>query len=92
MWAAENFAGPPPPNGLYEWSPLLEITGQTVIYWKLSLHLLRSKSYISDRLLRLKHTLAIDDRGSQDLKYVDDHLKQAWKDLRIVYSNAKKHR
>ena len=89
MRVAENFSGLPPPNGVYEWSPLLESTGQTVTYWKLRLHLLRSKSYTSDRLLHLQHNLKIEDRGYQDLKYVNNQIKQAWKDLRMVQSNAK---
>ena len=81
MQAAENFAGLPPPNGVYEWSPMLESTGQTVTYWKLRLHLLRSKTYSSDRLLRLQLTLSIEDRWLQELVYVDAQINQAWKDL-----------
>jgi len=37
MRAAEMFAGSPPPNGVYGWSPLLEQTGRAIIYWKFRL-------------------------------------------------------
>jgi len=92
MCAAENHAVYPLFNGVYEWYPLLECTGQTVIYWKLRFHLYRSKTYTSDRLLRLQRTLVIDDKGTHDLKYVDDSLKQAWKEPRLVQSNTREHR
>ena len=53
MRSAENFAGLPPPNGVYEWSPLLEKSGRTVTYWKLRLNLVRTQTHTSDRIDKL---------------------------------------
>jgi len=92
MRAAETFAGAPPPNGVYEWSPLLESTGQKITYWKLRLHLLRSNTHTSDRLLKLARTLLVEDNGAQNLQYVEVQLKLAWQDLRKVQRSAADHR
>jgi len=90
--ATESFAGSPPPNGVYAWSPLLEQTGQVVTYWKLTLHLHRSKTYISDRLTRLQLALSIEDSGIQDLEYVEEQVKKAWRNLRLVQKKARQHK
>lgn len=37
MVLAEKYAGHLPPNGIYEYSLLLETTGYTITYWKLVL-------------------------------------------------------
>ena len=83
---------PSPQWGVQMPPPLLEQTGQTVTYWKLRLHLYRAKTYTSDRLSRLQRSLNIEDEGTQELAQVEIQLQTAWKDLRLVQSNARKHR
>ena len=78
MRAAENFAGSPPPNGAYEWSPLLERTGQAITYWKLRLHLYRSDTHTSNRLKKLGNNRLVEDTGERNLQYVEVQLKCAW--------------
>ena len=70
MRSAENFAGLSPPNGVYEWSPLLEKSGRTATYWKLRLNLVRSKTYTSDRIKRLLPYITIEDSGRQEVDYI----------------------
>jgi len=84
MRAAENYAGLPPANGAYEWSPSLEKAGQTITYWKLRLNLIRSKTYTSDRLLRLSKYITMEDEGSVQITYVQLQLKKAWAGLRQI--------
>ena len=92
MTAAENYAGKPPPNGIYEWSPLLELSGQTVTYRKFRLNLLRSKIHSSNRLMRMQTSLVVEDTGAMEVDYVESSLKTAWKALRLVQANARAHR
>ena len=42
MSSAENYAGHPPSNGIYAWSPMLEKSGRTVTYWKIHRSLMYS--------------------------------------------------
>ena len=84
MRAAENYAGLPPANGAYEWSPSLEKAGQTITYWKLRLNLIRSKTYTSDRLKRLYKSITMEDEGSVQIIYVQLQLKKAWAGLRQI--------
>ena len=88
MRSAENFSGLPPPNGIYEWSPLLEKTGRTVTYWKLRLNLVRSKAYTSDRLQGLLPFITMEDSGSNEVEYVREQLTKAWQGIRTVQKNA----
>jgi len=52
--SAEKFAGRPPSNGAYEWSPSLEKTGRTITYWKLRLSLLQTPQDEPSRLRRME--------------------------------------
>lgn len=92
MRAAENFAGSPPPNGVYEWSPLLEQTVRAITYWKLRLQLFCSNTHTSDRLHRLVRKLSVDDSGLRDIQYVEGKLKCAWQAPRRVQKLAVKNR
>ena len=88
MHAAEKFAGSPPPNGVYEWSPLLESAGRAITYWKLRLHLFRSNIHISDRLQSLLAGSSIEDSMMRDVQYIKDNLSKAWQTLRSVQIKA----
>ena len=83
---------PPPPNGAYEWSPLLKTTGQAITYWKLRLQLHRSNIYTSDRLKRLARKLSVEDTGANFLQYVEIQLRCDWQALRKVQTSAAEHK
>ena len=51
MISAENFAGKPPPNGVYEWSPSLEQAGRKITYWKLRLASIQTRIDYRSRLV-----------------------------------------
>ena len=92
MHAAEKYAGQPQPNGIYEWSALLESSGRRVTYWKLRLNLRRADIHDSQRLQRFQHELAIMDTGVNDKLYIQNNLSQAWQALRKVQQQAKQKR
>ena len=79
MTSAENHAGRPPPNGVYEWSPSLEETGRIITYWKLRLSVLQTPQTEPPRLLKMRKELGIRDGGRQDKVYVKEQLSYAWK-------------
>ena len=82
MISAEKFAGRPPSNGAYEWSPSLEKTGRAITYWRLRLSLLQTPQNEPLRLRRMEKDLKITDNGRQDKSYVKEQLSLAWKALR----------
>ena len=92
MGAAENYAGRPPPNGVYEWSPSLENKDKTVTYWKIRLSNSRANVVQSPRALNLKRELRIEDTDSDCNKYILGQLKGTWKELRMVQRNSKERR
>ena len=89
MQAAENHAGRPQPNGIYEWSPLLESSGQRVTYWKLILNMRRVDRRDSHRIQRMKLELEIMDTGVNYKLYIKNNLSQAWQALRKVEQQDK---
>ena len=82
----------PPPQGVYEWSPLLEKVGRTVTYWKLRLDNYRLGGVPSTRLQRLHIQLQIETSGQLDSDLIIQHLETAWKNLRQVQRHAAVHR
>ena len=92
MISAENFAGKPPPNGIYAWSPSLEKTGRTITYWKMRLYGQKGEAADPDRLDRLKATLHIHDTGSGERVYIKAQLSQAWQALRKVQKGSAERR
>ena len=84
MISAENYAGKPPPNGIYAWSPSLEKTGCTITYWKMRLYGVHGGVTDLDRISRLKVDLQIHDTGVGDKVYIKMQLSKAWQDLRKV--------
>ena len=67
MRVAENHAGRPQPNGIYEWSPQLENSGRRVTYWKLQLN---CRTDTTSPMAQLKKELKIIDNGIQIKAYI----------------------
>jgi hypothetical protein len=62
MISAENFAGKPPPNGVYECSPSLEKAARTTTSWKMRLVSQKTGIDDSERLKRLKKAVPLTTR------------------------------
>ena len=84
MEAAEKYAGRPPPNGIYEWSPSLEKSGRTVTYWKLRPSNSKANIPKSPRVRYLKTELNIEDTESDSQTYIQCKMEGARKELRTV--------
>ena len=70
MISADNFSGITPPNGIYEWSPLLEKAGWSITYWKLRLSLLQVGNPNSAWLEQFQTGLDVEDIRTTEKVYL----------------------
>ena len=87
MLAAEKKAGQKIPQGIYEWSPLLEIAGRTYTYWKSRLSLVLNKLQIPSYMEELQEDLNIIST-SNTKSYVKAKLFTARLNLRATQKKS----
>ena len=88
MISAENYAGRPPSNGTYVWSPSLKKAGCTITYWKLRLYGVHGGVEDLDNISRLQADLRLHDKGCGDKLYIKLKFSKAWQELRKVQKGS----